>query len=128
VAVFCEPCTDLARLIEAGATRETLGPRIAHHVQALATRIGRDPDRAILGCTHYEIVADLFEQALRPGTPVIHQPAAVADAMARYLDRHPEYAPGERGLRRFLTTGEARDQNGLAANFWGSALRFETAA
>jgi glutamate racemase len=48
--------------------------------------------------------------------------------MERYLYRHPEYEPGERGLRRFLTTGEPRDQNRLAANFWGSALRFEAAA
>jgi glutamate racemase len=128
VAVFCEPCTDLARLIEAGAARETLAPQIATHVQALTTRIGRPPDRAILGCTHYEIVADLFEAALKPGTPVIHQPDAVADAMERYLSRHPEYPPGDRGLRRFLTTGEPRDQNRLAASFWGSTLRFEAAA
>jgi glutamate racemase len=128
VAVFCEPCTDLARLIEAGASRQTLGPRIAEHVQALTTRIGRAPDRAILGCTHYEIVTDLFEAALKPGTPMIHQPQAVADAMERYLYRHPEFSPGDGGLRRFLTTGEPRDQNVLAANFWGSALRFEAAA
>jgi glutamate racemase len=70
----------------------------------------------------------LFEAALKPGTPVIHQPDAVADAMERYLYRHPEFPPGDRGLRRFLTTGEPRDQNGLAAQFWGSVLRFEAAA
>ncbi len=59
---------------------------------------------------------------------MIHQPEAVADAMERYLYRHPEFPPGDRGLRRFLTTGEARDQNRLAANFWGAPLRFEAAA
>jgi glutamate racemase len=128
VAVFCEPCTDLARLIEDGAARDTLRPLIAGHVQALTTRIGRAPDRAILGCTHYEIVADLFAAALKPGAPVIHQPAAVADSLERYLCRHPEFAPGVDGLRRFLTTGEPRDQNRLAAHVWGASLRFEAAA
>src|SRR5690606_32751036 len=49
VAVFAEPCPDLARLIEAGATEGDLRNVIAGHAAALARRIGRMPDRAILG-------------------------------------------------------------------------------
>jgi glutamate racemase len=97
------------------------------HVAALARRIGRAPDRAILGCTHYEIIADLFGAALPPGTPVIHQPDATADAIHRYLARHPEYAAGGSGARRFLTTGAPGPQNGLVERFWGAPLRFESA-
>jgi glutamate racemase len=125
VAVFCEPCTELARMIEAGATADALRPVIESHVAKLTTRIGRAPDRAILGCTHYEIVADLFVQALKPGTPLIHQPSAVAQALAAYLEAHPQYDPGHSGLRRFLTTGAPGDQNSHAAGFWGAPLRFE---
>ena len=128
VAVFTEPCTDLARMIEAGASREALRPVVADHARRLETRIGRAPDRVILGCTHYEIVADLFAEAMRPGTPVIHQPTAVADALERYLFRHPEYAAGSHGARRFLTTGEPCAQEGHAASFWGAPVRFEAAA
>ena len=40
---------------------------IAGHVTALTERLGAPPDRAVLGCTHYEIVADLFRAALPPG-------------------------------------------------------------
>ena len=127
VAVFTEPCSNLARLIEAGATQDELAAVIGGHVRALALRIGREPDRAILGCTHYEIVADLFRSALKPGTPLIHQPVAVADAMERYLGRHPEYDPGHGGRRRFLTTGEPGAQNGHAETFWGEPVRFEAA-
>ncbi len=127
VAVFTEPCSNLARLIEAGAAQDELAAVIDSHVRALALRIGREPDRAILGCTHYEIVADLFRAALKPGTPLIHQPAAVADAMERYLARHPEYDSGHSGRRRFLTTGEPRTQNGHAQTFWGEPVRFEAA-
>jgi glutamate racemase len=127
VAVFSEPCPDLARMIEAGADRGELRAIIEGHVAALARRIGRQPDRAILGCTHYEITADLFRAALPAGTPLIHQPGATADAIERYLPRHPEYRPGTTGVRRFLTTGTPGVQNGLVETFWGAPLRFEAA-
>ncbi len=125
VAVFSEPCPNLARMIEADADRETLKASVEIHVDVLTKRIGRAPDRAILGCTHYEIIADLFRAALPPGTPLIPQPGATADAIERYLERHPEYDPGTGGERRFQTTGQPGLQNGLVATFWGAPLRFE---
>jgi glutamate racemase len=127
VAVFSQPCPELAPMIEQGARRADLAAAIEGHVRAITRRIGRSPDRAILGCTHYEIIADLFRGALPPGTPLIHQPAATADAIARYLDRHPEYDPGSAGARRYLTTGAPGAQNGLAEKFWGAPLTFEAA-
>ncbi|MBS0332093.1 MAG: aspartate/glutamate racemase family protein [Proteobacteria bacterium] len=127
VAVFSEPCPELARMIEQGASQAELAGVVAAHVKAITTRIGRPPDRAILGCTHYEIVADLFRAALPPGTPLIHQPQATAEALARYLERHPEYDPGAGGLRRFLTTGRPGAQSGLVEAFWGGPLSFEPA-
>ncbi len=127
VAVFSEPCPNLARMIEAGEDREGLKAAVDAHVAALTQRIGRAPDRAILGCTHYEIIADLFRAALPPGTPLIHQPGATAEAIQRYMERHPEYAAGSGGERRFLTTGRPGPQNGLVGSFWGAPLRFEAA-
>jgi glutamate racemase len=127
VAVFSEPCPTLARDIEAGAPDAELIAAIETHVAALTRRIGRAPDRAVLGCTHYEIVAELFRAALPPGAPLIHQPDATAAAVAAYLARHPEYDPGQGGARRFLTTGRPGAQNGLAERFWGSPLHFEAA-
>ncbi len=125
VAVFSEPCPELAGLIESGASPEEMSAAIAGHVKAITARIGRAPDRAILGCTHYEIVADLFRAALKPGTPLIHQPDATADALEAYLARHPELATGTGGGRRFLTTGEPGSGHSLAEAFWGGPLRFE---
>ncbi|MDP8916264.1 MAG: aspartate/glutamate racemase family protein [Pseudomonadota bacterium] len=125
VAAFSEPCAHLAGLIEQGAPRERLKALVDEHVDVLTRRVGRPPDRAILGCTHYELVAELFTAALPPGTPLIHQPAAVADALERYLTRHPEYAPGGSGSRLFLTTGSPGAQHALAEAFWGAPLRFD---
>ena len=127
LAVFSEPCPDLARLIEDGADRLVLGALIEGHVEALTRRIGRAPDRAVLGCTHYEIVADLFKRALPAGVELIHQPRATADALERYLAAHPEYDPGRAGERRFLTTGEPGLQNGMVEAFWGGPVMFERA-
>jgi glutamate racemase len=127
VAVFSEPCPVLARQIEGGDCDDALRPAVEAHVAALTRRIGRPPDRAILGCTHYEIIADLFRAALPPGTPLIHQPDATADAIERYLTRHPEFDPGHGGARRFLTTGQPGLQNGLVSRFWGAPLVFEAA-
>jgi glutamate racemase len=127
VAVFSEPCPTLAPLIEQGAPHEELAEVIAGHVANLTRKIGRAPDRAILGCTHYEITAELFRAALRPGTPLIHQPDSTVDALERYFARHPEFDPGTGGGRHFLTTGEAGARNALAESFWGGPLQFEAA-
>lgn len=127
LAAFSEACTGLAGLIEEGAPREQLKNVVEGHVAVLKARIGRAPDRVILGCTHYEIVADLFMGALPEGTPLIHQPTALADSLERYLERHPEYDAGSSAARRFLTTGKAGLQSGLVETFWGAPIRFETA-
>jgi glutamate racemase len=128
VAVFSEPCPNLARMIEAGAPHRGPGARDRRPCRgSAAAPIGRHPDRAILGCTHYEIVADLFRAALPPGTPLIHQPGATADALALYLERHPELSAGTGGARRFLTTGKPGAQHALAEAFWGGPLVFEAA-
>ena len=127
LAVFSEACPGLAGLIELGAGPDELKVVVDEHVDALRRRIGRHPDKAILGCTHYEIVAGLFAEALPAGTPVIHQPAAVAQALERYFERHPEYALGGSGRRDFLTTGKPGAQSEMVAQFWGAPLRFDAA-
>lgn len=127
LAVFSEPCPGLAGLIELGAPTEELTVVVRDHVDALRRRIGRHPDKAILGCTHYEIVADIFAQALPPETAVINQPSAVADALDRYFQRHPEYGLGDSGRRTFLTTGKPGPQSDLVSQFWGAPLSFEAA-
>ncbi|MDV6332097.1 aspartate/glutamate racemase family protein [Asticcacaulis sp. 201] len=126
LAVFTEACSGLADMIEQGAERAQLSAKIKGHVDSLKIRIGRYPDRAILGCTHYEIVADLFREHLPAGTPLIHQPEPVAKALADYIGRHPEYNIGDSGRRAFLTTGALKSQSALAEAFWGGPLSFET--
>ena len=127
LAVFTEPCPGLAGLIELGAPEEELRVVVRDHVDALRRRIGRHPDKAILGCTHYQIVDKLFEEFLPKGTQIISQPTAVADALERYFKAHPEYDLGQSQRRDFLTTGTPGPQSDLVAQFWGAPLTFEQA-
>lgn len=127
IAVFSQPCPDLVPMIEANAGAVDLAKAVEGYVQALKTRIGRYPDRAVLGCTHYEIIADIFRAALPAGTPMIQQPASTADALELYLERHPELDPGTGGSRQFLTTGTPGPQNALVQTFWGGPLEFDKA-
>ncbi|OYX04135.1 MAG: glutamate racemase [Caulobacter vibrioides] len=127
LAVFSEACPDLVPLIEGDASVVEIAKAVEARVQALKTRIGRHPDRVVLGCTHYEIIADIFRAALPAGTPLIQQPEATAEGLALYLERHPEYDPGTGASRVFLTTGTPGPQNGLVQSFWGGPLAFEAA-
>jgi len=125
IAVFSEACPELVPMIEGDASRNEMKAVVDAHVRALTSRIGRPPTRAILGCTHYEIIADLFREALPLDLPLIHQPTATVDALSRYLAAHPEYSAGTGGSRRFLTTGHPAEQNGIVETFWGAPLKFQ---
>ena len=127
IAVFSQACPDLVPMVEGGASIPELALAVQGYVAELTARIGRSPDRAILGCTHYEIIAALFRAALPPGTPLIHQPAATADALEAYFAHHPEYDIGTGGRRTFWTTGRPGRQSAMVQAFWGGPLSFEAA-
>ena len=114
-------------MIEGGARRARMQAAVEAHVAALKTRIGRPPDRAILGCTHYEIIADLFRAALPPGTPLIHQPAATADALERYLAAMPNTIRATVGRSPLPDHRRAGPAERARRAFWGEPLRFEAA-
>jgi hypothetical protein len=65
-------------MIEAGATEKDLRATVDHHVGALLERLGKIPDKAVLGCTHFPLVESLFRGALPIETQILSQPARVA--------------------------------------------------
>ena len=121
IEVVAQACPDLAGMIEGGAERAELDEMIKVYVDEMLTRAGEleaihdgMPHYAILGCTHYPLVEDIFARHL-PGTcRLLSQPRIVADSLEHYLMRHPEFlaASGlEASLRpsarvRLLTTGD----------------------
>jgi glutamate racemase len=127
--VVQQACAELAGAIEAGRPEPELDARIAAAVSALLARTeGLAPDRAILGCTHFAIVEELFRRRLPAGVRILSQPEAVADSLEDYLARHPAYAgDGAAPGVRLLTTGPLAQVSHLAARFWPGAPPFERA-
>jgi glutamate racemase len=82
-----------------------------------------DLEAALLGCTHYPLVENLFRKHLPAA--VITQGSIVAGKLADYLQRHPEISSRIKtdGGRTFLTT--ARDTHSeLASRFYGEPVEF----
>lgn len=137
-----QACPMWVPLIEAG---EHLNPGADYFVDLYLQEIlNRDPliDTLVLGCTHYPLLLPKLEVALKRITaelaanglsqgsqPCVALPQGrlVADSLADYLRRHPEYeAPLTRGGScRYLTTDDARRFEQAATLFLGEPIQAE---
>ena len=124
IAVVQQACPDLAGAIEEGASSSALSEMVNQYVGELRKKVNT-AHCAILGCTHYPLVAELFAAAMPAGIPIIHQPAATARALKTYLNRHPEYVVGNGGKRIFLSSGFSAAALPLIEQFWGDKLIFQ---
>ena len=124
-----QACPMWVPLIEAGE-HDSEGAKyfIQKYLQQL---IDRDPliDTILLGCTHYPLIKPAIDAALstRQGEPVttIAQGEIVANSLADYLRRHPEY---ETQLARgasccYLTTDDAARFEQAATLFLGTPIQ-----
>ena len=124
VDVEAQACGGLVDAIEEGdmILAEAL---VRSHVDALKRKMPT-PEAAILGCTHYPLMQDVFQDALGPDVSVYSQANLVAEALADYLERHPDMrGPGE--TAQFLTTGDPRRVSDHATQFLRRRIRFEAA-
>ena len=98
---------------------------VRSHVDALKRKMPK-PDAAVLGCTHYPLVEEVFADALGGDIKVFSQPSIVAESLADYLDRRPEMAgPGAETL--FLTTGNPAKVSQHATRFLRRKIDFQAA-
>lgn len=126
VHVVQQVCAELAGAIEEKAAEAVLDELVAAGVAGvLAQTNGAPPHRAILGCTHFPIVAHLFRRHLPSFTRILPQPDVVADSLEDYLARHPEYAgAGQGGGVALMTSGDPERAARAALVFWPQAPRF----
>jgi glutamate racemase len=124
VDVEAQPCGGVVDAIEQGD--EILAEALVRsHVDALKRRMPH-PEAAILGCTHYPLMEPVFQAALGPQVKVYSQADLVAEALADYLTRRPEYL-GSGTTPKFLTTGDARSVSDRATQFLRRRIAFEAA-
>ena len=98
---------------------------VRSHVDALKRKMP-DPEAAILGCTHYPLMAETFQDALGADVTVYSQANLVAESLADYLERRPEMA-GAGTEAKLLTTGDPRKVSDQATRFLKRKLDFEPA-
>lgn len=127
VRVIQQSCDALAGAIEAGATQDQLKELVNGYVSsALEIADGLQPHRAILGCTHYPLVEDLFQSCLPASTRLLSQPDIVADSLEDYLARHDHYVSAvSTPSAEFLTTGNAVNVTDALVSFWKTDLLFQ---
>jgi len=124
VDVEAQACGGLVDAIEEGdmILAEAL---VRSHVDALKRKMPA-PQAAILGCTHYPLMQDTFQEALGADVAVYSQANLVAESLADYLQRHPGMT-GTGTTSRFLTTGDPRKVSGHATRFLRREISFEAA-
>ena len=98
---------------------------VRSHVDALKRKMP-EPEAAILGCTHYPIMEDVFQEALGPDVTVYSQASLVAASLADYLERHPKMI-GSGTESKFLTTGKPEKVSAGATRFLRRKIAFEQA-
>ena len=127
VTVVQQICARLAGAIEEEAPEAELDRLVSEAIAGmLAQTGGTPPHRAILGCTHFPLVEDLFRRHLPPFARILSQPDVVADSFEDYLARHANYVEGASGgSLRLLTTGEPEETSTRARVFWPEVAAFE---
>ncbi len=122
VDVEAQPCGGVVDAIEDGD--EILAEALVKsHVEALKRRMPF-PEAAILGCTHYPLMEKAFQDALGSQVAVYSQANLVAESLADYLQRHPEYL-GAGTETKYLTTGDPARVSSKAVQFLRRPIRFE---
>ncbi|MFS4436757.1 glutamate racemase [Paracoccaceae bacterium GXU_MW_L88] len=121
IRLMVQPCPGLAGMIETGASEAEMDAAIAGFCAGLLAQ--GTPDRVVLGCTHYPLVADLFARHLPEGIPIIDQPGETVRRLTPYLTRH-NITPGS-GKRLFLTSGDPAEARRGTERLLGEVLPFE---
>lgn len=98
---------------------------VRSHVEALQRKMP-SPDAAILGCTHYPIMEEVFQDALGEDVKVFSQANIVAESFADYLARRPEFI-GSGTQSMFLTTGDPKKVSARATQFMRRKVEFQSA-
>jgi glutamate racemase len=123
VDVEAQACGGVVDAIEEGdmILAEAL---VRSHVDALKRKMPL-PQAAILGCTHYPLMQEAFQDALGPEVKVFSQANLVAESLADYLERHPGMLG--QGEAAHLTTGDPRRVSSRATQFMRREITFTAA-
>jgi glutamate racemase len=113
-------------LIESGELRRA-EEEVGTYVKQLV-EMDRQIDTILLGCTHYALIAESIRSIVPAEIRIVSQGSIVADKLADYLVRHPEFGMtlDRSGAATFLTTAYSGRIQNLATQFFGSPIEMRT--
>ena len=97
---------------------------VRSHVDALMRKMPK-PQAAILGCTHYPLMLEAFQEALGTDVKVFSQANLVGESLADYLTRHGDKIGS--GEPAYLTTGDPKQVSNRATQFLRRQITFTAA-
>ncbi|MEN8952641.1 glutamate racemase [Planktotalea arctica] len=98
---------------------------VRSHVDALKRKMPK-PQAAILGCTHYPLMQAHFQEALGADVRVYSQANLVAESLADYITRRPQFT-GSGKTHRYFTSGDPARVSDRATQFMRREISFEKA-
>ena len=128
ISITDQACNNLAGMIEQyGVDDERVYAEIAQCAEQLLEKTP-NPDAVLLGCTHYELIAEKIQRLLPEKTALIRQPELVAQSLKQYLDRHPEIESHLQitGTCQYFTTGNPEDVSQKSSQLMGESVMFES--
>jgi glutamate racemase len=124
-AIYQQAAPELVPLIESGLhhTKE-MSMVLRHYLQPLTTA---GIDTLILGCTHYEVIADEIAEIMGSNVVLMQEPPAVAERLQDYLFRHADLSHqlALGSSQRIMFTAHAEVYSGLSREFYGSPVMAE---
>ncbi len=128
ISITDQACNNLAGMIEQyGVDDERVSAEIAQCAHQLLEKIP-NPDAVLLGCTHYELIAEKIQRLLPESTALIRQPELVAQSLKQYLERHPEIESHlqKTGTCQYFTTGNPEGVSQKSSQLMGESVMFES--
>ena len=120
LSVTSQACPKFATMVEDGIFEKT-DPRVAHAVaEYLPPLREAGVDTIILGCTHYPLLSGVISYVLGTGVTLVSSAEACAQSTYSQLTQAGllRHQPRE-ATRRFLTTGDASDFQGIGRRLLG---------
>lgn len=122
-------CSGLVPLIERNVSDERIRKSVFEYARLMHDAVASispatNLDTVLLGCTHYGLIGQIIRGAFPENVCILHQEGIVADALGRYLKRHPEI---ECRLQknhsiRCITTGDRVVIQLVSKRFFGDAF------
>lgn len=127
IKVVQQACSQLAQLIEDGASGDEISKELNQCLSALNEKVPLDSlDAMLLGCTHYELIKDQIRSVVPAQVPIYEQPHIVTESLIKYLSNHSELEKrlDRKGGRAFITSGDPSTVSQHASRFFGQPVTF----